>query len=79
MAFMVNIIKQEDEFDNLKEKNSKLQNTINFFENLFDRLVKFSKDLYTHNIFSDKALNQFKMIIFEIKKMIKIKKKMIKR
>lgn len=41
---MVNIIKQEDEFDNLKEKNSKLQNTINFFENLFDKLVKFIKD-----------------------------------
>ena len=66
--------KQEDEIDDLKEKNSKLQNTINFFENLFDRLVKFiknkmfgkekeredywifSKDLYTHNIFSDKTI-----------------------
>ena len=66
--------KQEDEIDNLKEKNSKLQSTINFFENLFDRLVKFiknkmfgkekeredywnfSKDLYTHNIFSDKTI-----------------------
>ena len=66
--------KQEDEIDDLKEKNSKLQNTINFFENLFDKLVKFiknkmfgkekeredywnfSKDLYTHNIFSDKTI-----------------------
>ena len=68
------IDKQEDEIDDLKEKNSKLQNTINFFENLFDRLVKFikdkmfgkekeredywnfSKDLYTHKIFSDKTI-----------------------
>ena len=68
------IDKQEDEIDDLKEKNSKLQNTITFFENLFDRLVKFikdkmfgkekeredywnfSKDLYTHNIFSDKTI-----------------------
>lgn len=38
------IDKQEDEIDDLKEKNSKLQTTINFFENLFDRLVKFIKD-----------------------------------
>ena len=38
------IDKQEDEIDDLKEKNSKLQNTIAFFENLFDRLVKFIKD-----------------------------------
>ena len=37
------IDKQEDEIDDLKEKNSKLQSTINFFENLFDRLVKFIK------------------------------------
>ena len=36
--------KQEDEINDLKEKNSKLQNTINFFENLFDRLVKFIKN-----------------------------------
>jgi len=68
------IDKQEDEIDDLKEKNSKLQSTINFFENLFDRLVKFikdkmfgkkkeredywkfSKDLYTHNIFSNKTI-----------------------
>ena len=68
------IDKQEDEIDDLKEKNSKLQSTINFFENLFDRLVKFiknkmfgkekeredywnfSKNLYTHNIFSDKTI-----------------------
>ena len=68
------IDKQEDEIDELKEKNSKLQSTITFFENLFDRLVKFikdkmfgkekeredywnfSKDLYTHKIFSDKTI-----------------------
>ena len=68
------IDKQKDEIDDLKEKNSKLQSTITFFENLFDRLVKFikdkmfgkekeredywnfSKDLYTHNIFSDKTI-----------------------
>ncbi len=67
-----NIDSQEDEIDDLK--NSKLQNTIAFFENIFDRLVKFikdkmfgkekgredywkfSKDLYTHNIFSDKTI-----------------------
>ena len=66
--------KQENDIDDLKDKNSKLQSTINFFENLFDRLVKFiknkmfgkekeredywifSKDLYTHNIFSDKTI-----------------------
>lgn len=66
--------KQENGIDDLKDKNSKLQSTINFFENLFDRLVKFiknkmfgkekeredywifSKDLYTHNIFSDKTI-----------------------
>ena len=35
--------KQEDEIDDLKEKNTKLQSTINFFENLFDRLVRFIK------------------------------------
>ena len=64
----------EDEIDDLKDKNSKLQSTINFFENLFERLVKFikdkmfgkekeredywkfSKDLYTYNIFSDKTI-----------------------
>ena len=68
------IDKQEDEIDDLKEKNSKLQSTINFFEILFDRLVKFiknkifgkekeredywrfSKDLYTYRIFSDKTI-----------------------
>ena len=68
------IDKQENEIDELKEKNSKLQNTINFFENLFDRLVKFikdkmfgkekeredywsfSKDLYSHKIFSNKTI-----------------------
>lgn len=70
--------KQKDEIDDLKEKNSKLQSTINFFENLFDRLVKFiknkmfgqekeredywnfSKDLYTHNIFSDKTIDDIR-------------------
>ena len=68
------IDKQENEIDDLKEKNSKLQSTINFFENLFNRLVKFikdkmfgkekeredyrnfSKELYTHRIFSDKTI-----------------------
>lgn len=72
------IDKQEDEIDDLKEKNSKLQTTINFFENLFDRLVKFikdkmfgkekeredywdfSKNLYTHGIFSDKTIETIK-------------------
>mgnify|MGYP000720004100 CR=1 FL=1 len=72
------IDKQEDEIDDLKEKNSKLQTTINFFENLFDRLVKFikdkmfgkekeredywnfSKNLYTHGIFSDKTIESIK-------------------
>ena len=72
------IDKQEYEIDNLKEKNSKLQSSINFFENLFDRLVKFinnkmfgkekeredywnfSKDLYTHNIFSDKTIDDIR-------------------
>ena len=38
------IDKQEDEIDDLKEKKSKLQSTINFFGNLFDRLVKLIKD-----------------------------------
>ena len=38
------INKQEDEIDDLKDKNSKLQSTINFFENLFDKLVKFIKN-----------------------------------
>lgn len=37
------IDKQEDEIDDHK-KNSKLKSTIDFFENLFDRLVKFIKD-----------------------------------
>ena len=69
---------QEDEIDNLKEKNFKLQNIINFFEKLFDRLVKFikdkmlgkekeredywkfSKDLYTHGIFSEDTIESIK-------------------
>ena len=68
------IDKQENEIDDLKEKNYKLKRKINFFENLFDRFVKFikdkmfgkekeredywkfSKDLYNHNIFSDKTI-----------------------
>ena len=68
------IDKQENEIDDLKEKISKLLRTINFFVNLFYRLVKFindkmfgkekeredywkfSKDLYNHNIFSDKTI-----------------------
>lgn len=84
----------EDEIDDLKEKNSKLQSTINYFENLFDRLVKFIKDkmfgkkkkekiigifqkIYTLIIYLViKLLNQYKMIIFGIKKMMKVKKKM---
>ena len=37
------INKQKDEIDNLKEDNSKLKRTINYFENLFDRLVSFIK------------------------------------
>ena len=66
--------KQKNEIDELKEDNSKLKRTVSYFENLFDRLVKFikdkmfgkekeredywefSKDLYTHNIFSDKTI-----------------------
>ena len=70
----VKSLEKKIDIDDLKEKNSKLQSTINFFENLFDRLVKFikdkmfgkekeredywkfSKDLYNHNIFSDKTI-----------------------
>lgn len=92
-SFEKKVDRQEDEIDGLKEKNSKLQNTINFFETLFDRLVKFiknkmfgkekerenywnfSKNLYTHKIFSDKTIESIKMTIFGIKKMIKIKTK----
>ena len=37
------IDKKEDEIDDLKEENSKLKRTINYFENLFDRLVNFIK------------------------------------
>lgn len=33
--------KQNDETDDLKQENSKLKRTINYFENLFDRLVNF--------------------------------------
>lgn len=85
--------KQEDEIDDLKEKNSKLQNTINFFENLFDKLVKFiknkmfgkekeredywnfSKDLYTHNIFSDKTIESIENDYIWNKENDKIKEK----
>lgn len=35
--------KQKDEIDNLKQDNSKLKKTINYFENLFNRLVSFIK------------------------------------
>lgn len=84
----------KDEIDDLKEKNSKLQSAINYFENLFDRLVKFikdkmlgkekerenywnfSKDLYTHNIFSDKTIESIQDDYIGIKKMMKVKKKM---
>ena len=37
------IDKQKDEIHDLKEDNSKLKRTINYFENLFDRLVSFIK------------------------------------
>lgn len=40
---MKKIDKQEDEIDDLKERNSKLTQTINYFENLFGRLVSFIK------------------------------------
>lgn len=35
--------KQKDEINDLKQENSKLKRTINYFENLFDRLVNFIK------------------------------------
>lgn len=35
--------KQKDEIEDLKQENSKLKRTINYFENLFDRLVNFIK------------------------------------
>ena len=35
--------KQKNEIDDLKQENSKLKRTINYFENLFDRLVNFIK------------------------------------
>lgn len=35
--------KQKDQIDDLKQENSKLKRTINYFENLFDRLVNFIK------------------------------------
>jgi len=37
------INKQENEIDDLKEENSKLKQTINYFENLFSKLVSFIK------------------------------------
>lgn len=37
------IDKQEDKIDDLKEENSKLKQTINYFENLFSKLVSFIK------------------------------------
>ena len=36
--------KQKDEIVDLKQENSKLKRTINYFENLFDRLVNFIKN-----------------------------------
>ncbi len=36
--------KQKNKIDDLKEDNSKLERTINYFENLFDRLVSFIKN-----------------------------------
>ena len=38
------IDKQEDEINDLKEKYSKIQTTINIYEIIFDRLVKFIKN-----------------------------------
>ena len=35
--------KQEDEIEALKEENSRLKQTINYFENLFSKLVSFIK------------------------------------
>lgn len=35
--------KQKDEINDLKQENSKLKRTINYFENLFNRLVSFIK------------------------------------
>ena len=70
--------KQNDEIDELKEENSHLKNTLDYFKNLFNRLVKFiknkmfgkekeredywnfSKDLYTHGIFSDDTIESIK-------------------
>lgn len=37
------IDKQKDEIDDLKEENSKLKQTIHYFENLFNRLISFIK------------------------------------
>jgi len=37
------IDKQENEIDDLKEENSKLKQTLNYFENLFSKLVSFIK------------------------------------
>ena len=37
------IDKQKDEIDDLKQENSKLKRTINYFENLFSKLVSFIK------------------------------------
>lgn len=89
------IDKQEIEIDDLKEENSKLKRTINYFENLFDRLVKFIKNKMFAKEKNEKIigifqkiyilieylvmiqLNQLRMIIFGIRKMIKRKKKMI--
>ena len=66
------IDKQEDEIDDLKEKNSKLQNTINFFENLFDRLVKFIKNKMFGKEKDDSKLvcNHLFIIIFFLKYMV---------
>ena len=71
------IDKQEDEIDDLKEKNSKLQSTIDFFENLFDRLVKFIKDkMYLDGNYKDLNIN--KKDIYNKRKKANTKPKKIK-
>ena len=48
-SFAKRLSEQEYEIDELKEKNSKLQNAVNFFENLFNRLISFIKNrLFTN-------------------------------
>lgn len=39
-----NIEKKDNEIDELKEENSNLKNTLDYFKNLFNKLVKFIKN-----------------------------------